>query len=93
MVMMMRMGENGRHAQLGGKTIISNTKGEELTGEWGCVRRAHYYDEEGDLVGDDGGDGDAADDGNGYLGAGRATSGVVLTNTGAGFLGSGGVAV
>ena len=75
---------------MGGKTIISNTKGEELTGEWGCVRRAHYYDEEGDLVGDDD---DAADDGNGYLGAGRATSGVVLTNTGAGFFGSGGVAV
>ena len=80
---------------MGGKTIISNTKGEELTGEWGCVRRAHYYDEEGDLVGDDDDDDgdDDADDGNGYLGAGRATSGVVLTNTGAGFFGSGGVAV
>ena len=76
---------------MGGKTIISNTKGEELTGEWGCVRRAHYYDEEGNLVGDDRDDDDG--DGNGYLGAGRATSGVVLTNTGAGFLGSGGVAV
>ena len=29
MVMMMRMGENGRHAQLGGKTIISNREGKK----------------------------------------------------------------
>ena len=29
MVMMMRMGENGRHAQLGGKTIISKREGKK----------------------------------------------------------------
>ena len=69
--------------------------------EWGCVRRTQHDDDEDDYYGDrdsydDEDDDDYVDDYDDdelYLGAGSATSGVVLTNTGAGFFGSGGVAV
>ena len=60
------------------------------------------YDDDDDNEDDDDGDDyeedddeedEEGDDDEIYLGAGSATSGVVLTNTGAGFFGSGGVAV
>ena len=70
--------------------------------EWGSVRRTQNDDDEDDYDDDhyedgyddgDYEDGDGDDEDEIYLGAGSATSGVVLTNTGAGFLGSGGDAV
>ena len=90
-VMRMRTSVNGRHGQLGGKTIISGRRG-RTDRDWGCVRRPQYGDDEDNCFEDNYDDHDDDDD-EIYLGAGRATSGVVLTKTGAGFLGSGGVAV